>query len=96
MITRYIKVIGRVQGVGFRRWAEHMATKMALSGWVRNVSDGSVEIMIKGQADDVNNFISACHDGPAFASVIGVQPVIVPTTTPPPIKDGIFESVASA
>ncbi|MBQ4472485.1 MAG: acylphosphatase [Alphaproteobacteria bacterium] len=96
MITRYIKIIGRVQGVGFRRWAERTAEKYHISGWVRNLSDGSVEIMMKGETADVDAFLSACQSGPAFASVIGVQPVVIPTSTPPPVHDGVFESVASA
>ena len=81
MITRHIKVIGRVQGIGYRRWAEHEAQKLELSGWIRNVSDGSVELMIAGEENAVNSFISACLKGPAFASVLGIQPVTIPYAT---------------
>ena len=96
MITRHIKVIGRVQGIGYRRWAENIATALNLSGWVRNASDGSVEIMVKGDLEVVNQFLSECAKGPAFAYVIGIQPVAIPTTALAPIEDGVFKIVASA
>ncbi len=95
MITRHIKVIGRVQGIGFRRWAEDIAIKLNLSGWVRNSSDGSVEIMVQGPENEVNKFLASCLNGPAFAHVLGVQPVIVPTASPAPIEQGIFKIIAS-
>ena len=96
MITRHIKIIGRVQGIGYRRWAENIATDLKLSGWVRNNSDGSVEIMVKGDLETINQFLSKCAKGPAFAYVIGIQPVVIPTTTPIPIEDGVFKIIASA
>ena len=95
MITRHIRVIGRVQGIGYRRWAEREAQKLSLSGWVRNVSDGSVELMIEGEEQSVHSFISACLDGPAFASVLGVQPITIPYATVEPIEKGVFKIVAS-
>ena len=95
MITQHIKVIGRVQGIGYRRWAVDTATKLNLSGWVRNLSDGSVEIMVQGETSDVNQFLSACLKGPVFASVLGIQPVNIPSSATPPIEKGTFKAVAS-
>ena len=95
MITRYVKVIGRVQGIGYRRWAEREAQKLSLWGWVRNVSDGSVELMVKGEEQGVNRFLAACLEGPAFAQVLGVQPVVIPYAAPEPVQEGIFKIVAS-
>ena len=96
MTTRHVKVIGRVQGIGYRRWAENIATKMELSGWVRNTSDGAVEIMVKGEISSVNSFLDECLKGPAFATVLGIQPVIVPQNAPAPVEDGVFKIIASA
>ena len=96
MITQHIKVIGRVQGIGYRRWAVDEARKLNLSGWVRNLSDGSVEIMMQGEPTQVNQFLSSCMKGPLFASVLGVQPVCVPTAAPLPIEAGVFKVIASA
>lgn len=93
--TQHIKVIGRVQGIGFRRWAENTATEMNLSGWVRNASDGSVEIMVKGESENVNQFLKQCLQGPAFSMVLGVQPVVVSQHNTPPVQDGVFQIVAS-
>ncbi len=96
MITRHIKVIGRVQGVGYRRWAQKCAEDLGVSGWVRNTSDGAVEIMVRGELETVNQFLNFCSKGPAFGFVLGIQPVSVPKSAPPPIEDGIFKIVASA
>ena len=96
MITRNIKVIGRVQGIGYRRWAEREASKLNLSGWVRNTSDGAVELMIKGEEKAVHAFIASCLKGPSFAMVLGIQPVTIPTAAPQPIEEGIFKIIASA
>ena len=96
MITRHVKVVGRVQGIGYRRWAQQQAEKLGLSGWVRNSSDGSVELMVQGELNEVNQFLNLCTKGPIFSLVLCVQPVVVPTSTPAPIEKGIFKIIASA
>lgn len=96
MTIRHIKIIGRVQGIGYRRWTESLASKLGLSGWVRNTSDGAVEIMVKGEMSVLNSFLNECLEGPSFATVLGIQPVIVPQSSPPPIEDGVFKIIASA
>ena len=95
MSTEHIKVIGRVQGIGFRRWAENTASKMNLSGWVRNVADGSVEIMVQGDTTTVDEFLKLCLKGPGFAMVLGIQPVVLLQHNTPPIQEGIFKIIAS-
>jgi len=95
MTTQHIKVIGRVQGIGYRRWAEDVACDMGLSGWIRNVSDGSVEIMVKGNQDSINQFLQKCLKGPGFSMVLGIQPMAIATHNTPPIQDGIFKIIAS-
>ena len=96
MSLHHFRVIGRVQGIGYRRWATDAATKLGLSGWVRNMSDGSVEIMVQGDQEVINQFLQKCLKGPAFSMVLGIQPVVVPKTSTPPIQEGIFKSIASA
>ena len=95
MITQHIKIVGRVQGVGYRRWVADMADSLHLSGWVRNVSDGSVEIMVKGANETVFAFMAACRKGSAFSHILSIQPVILPTAAPAPIEEGKFKIVAS-
>lgn len=66
----YLKIEGRVQGIGFRRWAVSKAREVGgISGWVRNEDDGSVEIFMNGEDDKVNIMINACYSGPLFARV---------------------------
>ena len=95
MITRHIKVIGRVQGIGYRRWAENVAIDLHLSGWVRNNADGAVEIMVKGEPNNVNQFLQQCLKGPAFSMVLALQPISVPIAAPAPIEEGVFKIIAS-
>lgn len=66
----YIKIEGRVQGIGYRRWAVSKAQEIGgISGWVRNEDDGSVEILMSGSDEKVNKMIEDCYKGPMFARV---------------------------
>lgn len=62
-------VVGRVQGVGFRAYAEREADRLGLAGWVRNEPDGTVVAHAEGPADAVDAFVRWCHDGPPWARV---------------------------
>ncbi len=74
---RSVRVLiqGRVQGVGFRYWAERVARELGLDGWVRNRRDGSVEAVFAGPADDVGEMLDRCREGPASAAVTSVRVV---------------------
>ncbi len=48
---------GRVQGVGFRYTAQDVAMSLGLTGWVKNLEDGRVEIVAEGKEKDVNEFL---------------------------------------
>jgi acylphosphatase len=48
---------GRVQGVGFRYTAIHLAQELEITGWVKNLSDGRVEILAEGQEDVLESFL---------------------------------------
>jgi acylphosphatase len=52
--ARHIIFIGRVQGVGFRFAAHRIACRHDLTGWVRNLADGTVEMVAQGATDDMN------------------------------------------
>jgi acylphosphatase len=54
----HLVVRGRVQGVYFRATAQREARQHGLSGWVKNRTDGSVEIVAEGEEDDVKDFLS--------------------------------------
>jgi acylphosphatase len=71
--TRKYVVRGRVQGVGFRWFVEREARLLGLSGWVRNNSDGSVEVLASGTADQLSALRSRLHQGPRAARVDNVD-----------------------
>ncbi len=73
--TLRVRIEGGVQGVGFRYWTERVAGELGLAGWVRNRSDGSVEALFAGPADDVEQMLERCKDGPRSASVTAVEVV---------------------
>ncbi|MGF1561213.1 MAG: acylphosphatase [Geminicoccaceae bacterium] len=64
---------GRVQGVGFRYWTEGEALTRGLKGWVRNRADGTVETLLSGDAELVENMIQACGHGPSAAVVNRIE-----------------------
>jgi len=71
---RYV-VRGRVQGVGFRWFVEREAHILGIAGWVRNNSDGSVEVLAQGTDDQLSGLRSRLRQGPRAARVDGVEEV---------------------
>jgi acylphosphatase len=67
-----IKVIGKVQNVGFRYNAKKVASSLQLVGLVRNEPDGSVYIEVEGSRVAVNMFLKWCSDGPKQAAIENV------------------------
>ena len=65
-------ISGRVQGIGFRYWAESEAKRLGLDGWVRNIADGTVEILAIGDREALGQLAEACRHGPPSARVIAV------------------------
>ncbi|CAD6871827.1 acylphosphatase [Methylomonas fluvii] len=65
----HIIVKGRVQGVYFRAYTQKQAVKLNVKGFVRNLADGSVEIVANGHAEDVQKLVAWCHKGPMLAKV---------------------------
>jgi acylphosphatase len=68
-VIRHVVIRGRVQGVGYRAWAEYTALDHDLEGWVRNRRDGSVEAVFAGSPEAVVQMIEACRRGPPGARV---------------------------
>ena len=71
--TRKFVVRGRVQGVGFRWFVEREARMLGISGWVRNNSDGSVEVLASGSRDQISGLRSRLQQGPRASRVDNVQ-----------------------
>ncbi len=62
-------VVGRVQGVAYRAFAQEMASRAGLRGGVRNLDDGRVEVEVEGERSAVEAFLDALRTGPALARV---------------------------
>ncbi len=62
-------ISGRVQGVWYRGWAVKQANILKLDGWVRNRADGSVESLLVGPENLVDDMIEKCWQGPKLAKV---------------------------
>ncbi len=57
MLAKRVIFEGRVQGVGFRYTVKDLARGFELCGWVKNLADGSVELQVMGEPDEVESFI---------------------------------------
>jgi acylphosphatase len=68
-----IRVTGRVQGVGFRYATSSRARELGLKGWVKNLPDGSVRIMVQGDTERCHTFIAWCRSGPGYSWVDKVE-----------------------
>lgn len=64
-----IKIQGPVQGVFFRKYTTLKATELGITGWVRNETDGTVEIEAHGKKESIDDFLHWCHRGPEKAVV---------------------------
>jgi acylphosphatase len=69
LIARHYVIAGRVQGVGFRFFAEAAALREGVHGWVRNLADGRVEARLEGDADAVERVEAALRRGPSSSRV---------------------------
>jgi acylphosphatase len=65
----HVLVSGRVQGVFFRDHTRHWASSLGLTGWVRNLWDGRVELLAEGERDRIDDLINRLKQGPPLALV---------------------------
>ncbi|MBF0244918.1 MAG: acylphosphatase [Planctomycetes bacterium] len=65
----YIRVRGRVQGVGYRYFVCSLAKRYSFTGWVGNRSDGSVELEVQGLGADATHFLEELRRGPPLGRV---------------------------
>jgi len=73
MISLQVFYEGNVQGVGFRYFIQHTATQLGLTGWVRNLPSGDVEIEAEGNREFVERLIEYARRGPRSAVVSNTQ-----------------------
>ena len=63
MKRAHILYFGQVQGVGFRYTAQDIAMSLSITGWVKNLEDGRVEIVAEGKEKDLNEFLDKISKG---------------------------------
>lgn len=72
-VRAHVVITGRVQGVYFRYATREEAHLRGVKGWVRNLSNGSVEAVFEGEKERVEELIEFCHHGPPSAKVSSVK-----------------------
>lgn len=65
----HVLISGRVQGVAYRFFAEKWANSLNVTGWVRNLYDGRVEVLAEGDRPNIDRFLERLKDGPRLAQV---------------------------
>lgn len=69
----HLRIYGRVQGVFFRAFMKSVADGLGITGWVRNVEDGSVEVVAEGEEEKLQKLIAEARRGPPLAFVERVE-----------------------
>ncbi len=71
MVDLAVKIIvhGKVHGVCFRTSTQDKALELSLTGWVRNLPNGTVEVYAEGSRDSIDQLIKWCQKGPPLAKV---------------------------
>ncbi len=71
--TRHIRIHGKVQGVGYRFYVTRVARRLDLKGWIRNLRDGSVESMVEGEKEKIDEWIDDVREGPRYAEITKID-----------------------
>jgi acylphosphatase len=81
-VTLAVRVVGYVQGVGYRAFIRKRATQLGVHGWVRNRPDGSVEVVARGPAEAIAHLRVIVARGPLGARVDTLIDEAPPTEIP--------------
>lgn len=73
VIRRHAVVRGEVHGVGFRAGTRSLARRLSLTGFARNLPDGTVEVEVEGPEDRVSELLAWLQSGPRWAAVAAVD-----------------------
>ncbi|TCV87450.1 acylphosphatase [Sulfurirhabdus autotrophica] len=71
--TKHLLLFGRVQGVFFRESFAQKADELGITGWIRNLSDGSLEATIQGTEANIDEMIKWARSGPELAQVTRME-----------------------
>jgi len=76
----HAEIEGHVQGVGFRYFTLEQARRLGLTGWVRNLPNGRVEVSAEGSQQDLEEFLPKLYEGPSGAYVRDIRYEYLPPT----------------
>ncbi len=74
-ISKFLKIHGRVQGVGFRYFTVQQAKDLGITGWVANMKDGTVETLLQGEKKMVREMTGRLKKGPIAAKVKEIEEI---------------------
>ena len=69
VVRAHVFIEGRVQGVFCRAWTIRQAQGLSLTGWVRNLDDGRVEVVAEGEKSELTELIKLIKKGPPLAKI---------------------------
>jgi acylphosphatase len=92
MKATHLLITGRVCGVGYRDWLVTEAQQLGIDGWVRNIGHDTVEALLAGDTEAVEECLRACRRGPPMAAVES----ITDTHAEPPGEPGFFKRASLA
>ena len=87
VVRKHIIFSGRVQGVGFRYTACYLASSLGLTGWVKNLWDGDVEMEVQGDEASIARLVEGLHQG-RFIRIERMETEMVPV-----IKESSFREI---
>ena len=70
---RVIRIHGKVQGVGYRFFATRVARRLGLKGSIQNNRDGTVDAVVEGEKDAINDWIEQLKEGPRYAEITRID-----------------------
>ncbi|MEM3736622.1 MAG: acylphosphatase [Candidatus Bathyarchaeia archaeon] len=72
-VRAHLWISGLVQGVFFRHNTKQEARRLGVTGWIRNLEDGRVEVVLEGEKENVDKVIQYCRKGPPGAHVTDIE-----------------------
>jgi acylphosphatase len=88
----HVRVTGVVQGVGYRWFVREKARRLGLAGWVRNLADGSVEVLASGEQGQIDLLMGELQKGPPGAVVDQIHHESGASEHPPASPFGIIKA----
>lgn len=73
MIELEASIKGQVQGVGFRWTVVSFAEKLKITGWVKNLKNGDVQVLAQGSQTDLEKFLDSIKKEPGFAKISSIE-----------------------